>query len=255
MTGAPEPRDHARIARPGIRAMTGALLGQATSGVDVIPWNEAARQVAAQVVRIETHDSWGTGFFIYGEPEAGVLTIGTAYHVIENTGKKPVHVKVADGRTLVVNDRAPGMIYARLGDLDAVVIICTGLDDIPVPTVPLLDKRESLLSVGVELGWLGYPQVAPGRLCFFSGKISAIIDEDHFFVDGTAIHGVSGGPAFCITADGPKIVGSITAYLPNWVVEKDTTLPGLSLVTSATAMSAIGIKAISSGQIRLKHRE
>ena len=219
----------------------------------MISWNEAARQVAAQVVRIDTHDSRGTGFFIYGEPGAGIVTIGTAYHVIENAGKKPVHVRVADGRTLVVNDRAPGMIYAQRGDLDAVVIVCTGLDEIPVPTVPLLDKGDALLDVGVELGWLGFPRVAPDQLCFFSGRISAI-QEDHFLVDGTAIHGVSGGPAFCITEDGPKILGSITAYLPNWVGEDKTTLPGLSLVTSATAMSAIEIKAISSGHFRIKHR-
>lgn len=227
----------------------GAPLGRARSGVDVIPWNEAARQVAAQVVRIDTHDSWGTGFFIYSEPKAGVVTIGTAYHVIENAGRKPVHLEVADGRTLVVNDRSPGMTYGRVDDLDAVVIICTGIDDIPVPTVTLLDERDSLLDVGVELGWLGFPRVVPDQLCFFSGRISAV-QEDHFLVDGTAIHGVSGGPAFCITDEGPKIVGSITAYLPNRV-ENDTTLPGLSLVTSATAMSAIGIEAISSRHIRL----
>lgn len=105
--------------------------------MDVIPWNEAARQVAAQVVRIDTYDSWGTGCFIYSAPDAGAVTIGTAYHVIENAGRKPVHVKVADGRTLVVNDRAPGMNYGRVDDLDAVVVICTGIDDIPVPKVPL----------------------------------------------------------------------------------------------------------------------
>lgn len=106
--------------------------------------------------------------------------------------------------------------------------------------------------MGVELGWLGFPRVASDQLCFFSGRVSAI-REDHFLVDGTAIHGVSGGPAFCITEDGPKLLGSITAYLPNRV-EEDITLPGLSLVTSATAMSAIGIEAISSGHIRLKNR-
>ena len=64
---------------------------------------------------------------------------------------------------------------------------------------------------------------------------------------------MSGGPAFCITEEGPKIVGSITAYLPNQV-EKEMTLPGLSLVTSVIAMSGTGIEAISSGHIRLENR-
>ena len=238
--------------RPGRPLDAGALLDHQAGTVPLTPWSEAARLVAAQTVRIDTHNSWGTGFFIYGDPEKQVLTIGTAYHVIENVAKNPVHVKLADGRTLVTNDRPPGMLYARVDDLDAVVIICTGLDDIPVPTVPLLDKRESPLTVGADLGWLGFPRVAPDQLCFFSGRVSAI-SQDHFLVDGTAIHGVSGGPAFCVTNDGPKIVGSITAYLPNRV-QNDTTLPGLSLVTSATAMSAVGITAISSNHIRLKNR-
>ena len=35
-------------------------------------WDEAAREVAAQTVKIETHDSWGTRFLIYGDLESWV---------------------------------------------------------------------------------------------------------------------------------------------------------------------------------------
>lgn len=208
----------------------------------MVGWDEAARLVAAQTVMVESHVGRGTGFLIDRDGETGLLTIGTAHHVIEHAGNEPVRITVPGSGTLVINDGASGMTYARMNDLDAVVIICKCTGDVPVPTVPLLDGPESVLNMGIELGWLGFPRVAPGQLCFFSGRVSAI-ERDWMLVDGTAIHGVSGGPAFCITDDGPKIVGSITAYLPNRI-EEDGTLPGLSLVTNATAMTAIGVQAV-----------
>ena len=214
-------------------------------------WDEAAREVAAQTVKIETHDSWGTGFLIYGDLESWVRTIGTAYHVIENAYKKPFTVTTADGRAFTLGTSARDVLIARMDQIDAVTLICVWRD-MPMPTVPLLEKDEPLLSVGTELGWLGYPRVADG-LCFFSGRVSMIVDRDHFLVDGTAIHGVSGGPAFCITDDGPRIVGSITSYLPNRV-DKDTTLPGLSLITHVASLRDMGVEATGGQGFKLVNR-
>ena len=205
----------------------------------MINWDEAAREVAAQTVKIETDGSWGTGFLIYGDLESWVRTIGTAYHVIENAYKKPFTVTTMD------------VLTARMDQIDAVTLICIRRD-MPMPTVPLLEKDEPLLSVGTELGWLGYPRVADG-LCFFSGRVSMIVDRDHFLVDGTAIHGVSGGPAFCIADDGPRIVGSITSYLPNRV-DKDTTLPGLSLITHVASLRDMAVEATGGKRFTLMNR-
>ena len=81
---------------------------------------------------------------------------------------------------------------------------------------------------------------------------------DHFLVDGTAIHGVSGGPAFCITPHGPRIVGSITAYLPNLFKDenddKDMTLPGLSLVTHAAAHRDLEMTSEGGGRFSITNR-
>ena len=119
---------------------------------------------------------------------------------------------------------------AQLGEFDAALLIVPA-PELPKPAVPLLEKEEPLV-VGTEVGWLGFPHLAEG-LCFFSGRISAVY-EDQFLVDGTAIHGVSGGPAFCSTERGLRIVGSISAYLPN-LAEKERALPGLSIITHAFA--------------------
>jgi len=73
------------------------------------------------------------------------------------------------------------------------------------------------IKVGTEVGWLGFPalRTVAGRLCFFSGRISMIDPAGRFLLDGTNVQGCSGGPAFCLTPDGPRIIGVITNYFPN----------------------------------------
>ena len=85
----------------------------------------------------------------------------------------------------------------------------------------------SVIPVGIEVGWLGFPGVAPDDLCFFSGKISARQESRKaYFIDGVAINGVSGGPVIHTSeADGIQILGIVSAYWPNWATGEP--LPGL----------------------------
>jgi hypothetical protein len=88
------------------------------------------------------------------------------------------------------------------------------------------------LKVGNEIGWLGFPAIHTANLCFFSGKISAWINvQSAYLVDGVAINGVSGGPAFHLTGadDNPVVVmGVVSAYIANRATGE--VLPGLSVV-------------------------
>ena len=206
-------------------------------------WDEAVRQVSGQVVKVVTEKGWGTGFIAAGSDE--LRTVATAYHVMKSAYGKQLTI-VSGRREFTYGNGLPGRTFltARIGKLDAVTVILLHREPpaMPMPAVPILERHEPPLTVGMEVGWLGFPCIADG-LCFFSGRVSAIVDDDHFFVDGTAIHGVSGGPAFCITDDGPRIVGSITAYLPNHV--EDGPLPGLSWVTHAAAHRDIGVDLTS----------
>jgi hypothetical protein len=92
-----------------------------------------------------------------------------------------------------------------------------------------INKR---LNPGVETGWLGFPAVAPFNLCFFCGHISAWLENDEaYLVDGVAINGVSGGPAFVQDdQENPTIIGLVTEYRPNFA--SGAPLPGVSLVRS-----------------------
>ena len=212
-------------------------------------WDEIVRLVATQVVKIETHEGWGTGFIAFGA-DNWVRTVATANHVIENAYGKPITL-ISDQQTFTFGQ--PGkndILTMQIDNLDAATLVLIHRD-LPMPKVPLLERGETPLAVGMEIGWLGFPRIADG-LCFFSGRISAIVDDDHFLVDGTAIHGVSGGPAFCITQNGPRIVGSITAYLPNLV--KEGPLPGLSFVTHAAAHCDIGVEATCPSTFSITNR-
>ena len=47
----------------------------------------------------------------------------------------------------------------------------------------------SVIDIGSEIGWLGFPSVAPHDLCFFSGNISARQEyRKAYLVDGVAIN-------------------------------------------------------------------
>ena len=60
----------------------------------------------------------------------------------------------------------------------------------------------------------------------FSGRISAWIESDNaYLVDGVAINGVSGGPAFIV---GNMLIGVVSAYIPNRAMGEP--LPGLAVV-------------------------
>ena len=103
--------------------------------------------------------------------------------------------------------------------------------DIGLPEQPLaLSPSDVFVRVGVEIGWLGFPAISR-ELCFFSGRVSAYIQsEERYLVDGVAMNGVSGGPAFSGESDGTvSLMGVLSAYIPNRVTGE--TLPGLAVLT------------------------
>src|SRR5207249_3693912 len=103
--------------------------------------------------------------------------------------------------------------------------------DLPLPPDPLpLAPKGMFLMVGNEIGWLGFPAIPAANLCFFAGTVSAFVEnQSAYLVDGVAINGVSGGPAFHILdneTDPIVVMGVVSAYVPNRATGE--VLPGLS---------------------------
>src|SRR5207245_1634657 len=69
-------------------------------------------------------------------------------------------------------------------------------------------------SIGIDVGWLGFPNIEPNTLCFFAGTLSARQEaRKGYLIDGVAINGVSGGPVFhCPSPEAVQIIGCVSAY-------------------------------------------
>ena len=207
-------------------------------------WHQHVRAVLPHVVRIETPAGYGTGFLRHRQGEW--FGVATARHVVEHAHKweqpiKIYHESVQAPITLHQGERAialhseldVAMVAGRAGD---------GLAGWPATPMRLAPPDDSLLP-GVAVGWLGYPHLVDDGscCCFFSGSISAF-RRHRYFVDGVAIQGVSGGPAFCTIGEGEDpdeliVIGSISEYRPN--TAGGDTLPGLLVADDVSGLQSL----------------
>lgn len=197
-----------------------------------LQWHESIEIVEAHIVRIMTQDGSGTGFLVSHAVDGLTCVIATAAHVVNRAQywEQPIRLEhKQSGKSLLLRsaDRA---IFPDDRKDTAAIIFQKG--DFPLPSPPLdLAPKGKLLKIGNEIGWLGFPAISPADLCFFSGRISCHLKtSDAYLVDGVAIHGVSGGPAFFIGSGKVTLIGVVSAYLANRATGE--TRPGLSIVTN-----------------------
>lgn len=193
-------------------------------------WNEVVERITPSIVKIETPRGHGTGFLCFYNDSKTLCGIATANHVLEHehNWQEPIRIHhfPSNGTVLLRNENR--VIFPDQFRDSAVIVITTGLLDLPQQTVPLL-PTENRLPIGMEVGWLGFPGIDEDALCFFSGAVSAWRDfRKAYLIDGVAINGISGGPVvYFHPEDGVQVVGAITAYRANRLTGE--TLPGLSV--------------------------
>ena len=208
-------------------------------------WSRAIEQVSQQVVDIRTPSGRGTGFVSYGR-QRGTRIIATAQHVIASALSSEDPIQLSHGQRILTLSNAglnTRFLHATTPGVDSAILAIVS-NDLPQPTVPILDpaspEEMGQLKVGTEVGWLGFPalRTVAGRLCFFSGRISLVDPSGRFLIDGTNVQGCSGGPAFCVTPDGPRIIGVVTHYFPNENF-RDTEGDPLGLAPGLTAIADV----------------
>ncbi len=202
-----------------------------------LTWQKVVELIRPHVVRISTPSGSGTGFLLYrpAPAPAPLCGIATAAHVIDQAHywEQPIRVEhFASGKSMVIRPSERAIFLDEKKDTG---VILFAANDLPLPdTPPALAPAVGFLKVGIEVGWLGFPAVSSRNLCFFSGRISSFMKDEHrYLVDGVAINGVSGGPTFFISSKDKEIViGVVSAYIPNRAT--GATLPGLSVVTDVS---------------------
>ena len=200
-----------------------------------LDWQHAVEMITPHVVKIVTPQGWGTGFLVANSQTRGLCGIATAAHVVDHAHlwEEPIRIQHhASGKSLVVRHAARAVLLAKGGQDTAAVVFKP--DDIPFPKEPLRLTPEGMrFKIGNEVGWVGFPGIAPGQLCFFAGRVSAWLESERsYLIDGVAVNGVSGGPTFFHVGPALVIIGTVSAYRANRATGE--TLPGLCVVADAT---------------------
>jgi Trypsin-like peptidase domain len=189
-------------------------------------WDTAITTVAPHVVKIETPTGYGTGFLAFYNLERLWCGIATAAHVVEHADEwqEPLRIRNENSTLFLKNDDR--VIYIDRHNDSAVVLFFKG--ELQLPEVPItLLPMDAPCSIGIDIGWLGFPAIEQHTMCFFSGTLSARqAYRKSYLIDGVAINGVSGGPVFhCPGPAQVQIIGCVSAYHANRATGE--ALPGL----------------------------
>lgn len=192
-------------------------------------WNSIVEKMTPYIVKIETPKGHGTGFLCLYNHDRTFFGIATARHVVRHADEwqQPMRLLHFPSSTTAFLKESERIIFPDTDTDSAVILVHSGQLQLPETPIPLLPNSVSL-AIGTEVGWLGFPGLAPSTLCFFSGMISARQEWRHaYLIDGVAMGGVSGGPVVYSTeTEGVQIIGTISAYMTSRAA--GDILPGLS---------------------------
>ena len=203
--------------------------------MDRLVWANALEKIQPYVFRIRTPTGTGTGFQLSYSSQTDLCSIATALHVVSHAKEWDDSVKLhhySSGKTTLLrpNDRTIDSLAA----LDLAFIVFRA-KELPLQpgTLDLIAENRRLRE-GVQIGWCGFPAIAPNNLCFFTGCISSYIeDQTSYLIDGVSINGISGGPSFYLEKSNQIIIcGIVSAYIPNRATGE--ALPGVCVVRNIT---------------------
>lgn len=192
-------------------------------------WDKIVVKATPYVVKVDTPSGGGTGFICLYNDDKTWVGVATAAHVVASADEWRQPIRLHFGSKQRYLDHTERVIFLSWNTDSAVIFFKNDLD-LPQDLLPLFPASRDI-SIGIEIGWLGFPGIARNAMCFFSGCISAIESTPNkgYLIDGVAINGVSGGPVLYFDHDEIelKIVGIVTAYRANR--NQGDLLPGLSI--------------------------
>lgn len=225
-------------------------------------WPTAIQKMMNNVVKVSIcGNGHGSGVIVPPPKNApGNCCILTAFHVIrkaQETGAT-IEITLSDSKTKFLLHSLQRYIFEQKQRDQALIIFSSNqkLGDISTYELP---KHPGYYAPGTEFGWLGWPglAIANQTVCFCRGVVSAYLQkEDAYLVDGSSIHGNSGGPVFCCETNNKVfLAGIVTNYYPDEVpVNNGSTpqaWPGLAMFRTVNPLLALYEKMNKSSQQKL----
>ena len=207
---------------------------------------QAIEEITPHVFSISTQEGSGTGWLVSLSKVSTLCAVATAAHVVNHAHEWNLPIRLGHaktGKNILLKSESRAIILGEGLDTAAIVFKYGDLD-LPTQTLTLIEQGHHMKQ-GVEIGWLGFPAITRSGLCFFSGRVSNYIEGDNYYlIDGVAINGVSGGPAFRCGYENSELIGVVSAYMPNRVTGE--TLPGVAVVQDVTQFYGItqGFKTV-----------
>jgi Trypsin-like peptidase domain len=228
-----------------------------------LPWPDVIDCVSRCVFRIIAGHSAGTGFLVsLANEESGrqFAQIATAWHVVGDlVGTSDELTLISSSLEAHFSTPANQIGFYPLGDVrydTALLVLQMEKRLFDEKELLPLFPSDAVLARGAEIGWLGFPGIVEPELCFFQGHISGYLnDPPTYLVDGVAINGVSGGPAFDNRC---HVVGIVSEYRPN-TLNEGRTLPGLVGLVPINAVrhwmeNGLGARVLRRSDINTKER-
>lgn len=197
-----------------------------------LPWDKIVDRVTPIVFRVYAGRSAGTAFIISlgteKETSLNCAILATADHVLAASVDTAEKVRLVSADRQKVFDADMDEIRVQpLGSKahDTMLVLLKSKKPIleQEKLLPML-RWDLVMPKGAPIGWMGYPGITEPELCFFHVHVSGFVNEPPtYLIDGVAVNGVSGGPAF---DNRSHLVGLVSAYIPNRI-NAHTTLPGL----------------------------
>ena len=219
----------------------------------MLSWHDAIQQLEPHIFKISTPNAVGSGWLLTITESTGIAAIATAAHVVEYAYSWDLPIRIYHEETgesvLLHNVERAVFLEAELGT--AVIVFKYGSLKLPKKTVSLM-REDNYVLPGVEIGWLGYPAIPRVGRSFFSGRVSSYDKTNkRYFIDGVAINGISGGPAFRLYDDNDDIrfIGVVSAYISNRATGES--LPGVAVVQDVTQLYDV-TKRIKSFEVAKK---
>lgn len=204
-----------------------------------VEWHQAVNIMMKNVVKVSTlGNGYGSGVIVPPPKNTpGNCCVLTAYHVIQKaieTGAT-IEIELAESNEKITLPSLVRTIFPAQGR-DQAIILFNGPPKFGTPNGYKFLSVNRHYVPGVEFGWLGYPslEITKDVVCFLHGKVSAYLEDlEAYLVDGSSIHGVSGGPVFCCDEDGKVVLaGIVTNYFPNQIAIQNSgtqSWPGLAM--------------------------